>query len=409
MIKYEELEYCRSKVFYNADLDKVRSKRADILKQFCDLSKNTQVPGYRKGKAPPHIIRMTYRKQIEDALKRDMVSVAYDDIVFETKIKPIFYPKVQNVDLQECAFSCEMIFHQKPSFELGKYTGFELNKPIVPSKETLVDKSLQDLCVRHGELIPYGDNDFVQDGDKITIDLLCAAKPEANKEGMLYVVGSSRKELSDFDDNILGMAAGDERTFDVLEEPGVSDKKITLTVKVYMGVKVVPCLLDDALAEKEGCKDLAELRTKIEAMTNTYLKREEFNRLSQELIVKLLAEHSFVVPDWLVTMEAKSIASQNGLDWDKIDSSLVSALNNKATDQVKLSLILDSVKDQEPETSFSETELLGAVKQRIEESGQDSEKYLVEAQKNGQLLALVTALQHEAMLHWLINKSTILE
>ena len=95
MIKYEELEYCRSKVFYNADLDKVRSKRADILKQFCDLSKNTQVPGYRKGKAPPHIIRMTYRKQIEDALKRDMVSVAYDDIVFETKIKPIFYPKVQ--------------------------------------------------------------------------------------------------------------------------------------------------------------------------------------------------------------------------------------------------------------------------------------------------------------------------
>ena len=103
------------------------------------------------------------------------------------------------------------------------------------------------------------------------------------------------------------------------------------------------------------------------------------------------------------------IAAQNGIDWDKTDSTTISLLNRKATDQVKLSLILDSIKEQEPDMSFSETELLNALKKRVDESGEDYEKFLVEAQKNGQLLAMLTGIQHEASLHWLINKSKIVE
>lgn len=408
MIKLEEIEYCRDKVYYHADANKVKTKRDDVIKQFCELSKTTKIPGYRPGKAPPHVVRMTYRKQIEDHLKKEMVSLAYDDIIFETKIKPIFYPKVQNITLDEGNFSCEMVFNTKPKFELGKYMDFEVKKPLLPSKEELFEQSIKKLCVTFGEVVPYGDNDFVEMGDNITIDFICDSKPELNKAGLLYSVGSSKLVNPEFDEGILGMSPGEERSIDLLEEPGKSDKKVNVKVKLHMGRKTIPCSVD-VLHEKYNLSSLEKLKEKIMFEVDVSLSKDYFNSVSQQIVKHLIDGHNISIPKWLIDMEANSIASQNGLDLNLLDTDTLNMINDKAENQIKLSLILDSIKEREPETVFSHTELLNSLKQRAVDAGEDPEQFISEAEKNGQLLAIFAGMQHEAMLHWLVSKSKVVE
>lgn len=410
-IHLDEKESCKVNVKYFADPEKVLAKRKEVTNELFEETSKIAVPGYRKGRAPLEVVKVRYKKQIEEALVKEMVSQAHNDVLFETKMKTLFYPQLINSALHDSQFHCEMLFIKRPVFELKEYKGLSIPKPHLPKTHAeLAEQMMQDLRIKYGDVAPYGENDFVQMNDKITMDVKCTAEnkivPDLTKEGVFYTVGQGF--YPEFDDSILGMSPGEERSFDVLWDTQTKERA-TFVVRLHMGVKSMPAPLDDSFAQKLGIESFEKLRTEVTGVAGKKIQEFELKTIQEQINIRLMSIHEFEIPEWLVNLDAQQLAIQHGLDWAKVDEQSRKMLLDKAKDRVKLTLIMDAIREAEPETQFNNTELMNVIRKRVAEQGQDPNKFLVEAQRSGQLFGIVAALQQEATLGWLVKQVNLVE
>lgn len=410
-IQVEEREPCKVSVTYIADPEKVLAKRNEVIDQIFDEASKTVVPGYRKGKAPVEAVKMRYRKNIEDQTRQRLLVSAEEEILFETKLKTLFSTQVVRNSLQDSRFECELLFFKKPTFELKTYKGLKVPKPHSPkSQPELAEQMLQELRVKYGDVVPFAEADVVQTTDKITMDVKCVAEgkvvSELTKEGVFYTVGQGF--YHEFDDNILGMKAGEEKSFEVVWDSQTKEKA-TFSVKVHMGVKMVPAPLDDSFAQKIGVENFDKLRSEVDGAAAKKIRDFEQNSIHGQIISQLMTSHQIEVPTWLVTMDAQQLAMQHGLKWDDIEAESKKALETKALERLKLTLIMDAIREAEPETQFSNSEILEVVRSRVAQQGQDPDKFVVELQRSGKLFGVVAALQQEATLEFLAKNTEVVE
>lgn len=417
-VEVQEVEYCKLNVKYKADLDIVSKKQKEALKQ---LNKSP-IPGFRAGKAPEFAIKQfvsnnkNLKQQVDNWVKRELLSQAYDDILFETKIKTIGQPQVVSLNLTDISFNCELTLMKRPEFTLKNYKELEIPKPPQStSSSELTESMLQELRVQHGDIAPFSETDFVQNDDQVTMDfeILVDGTPinEGVGEGVLYTVGQANI-FPEFDSNLLGMTAGETRGFDVVlpenfkEQPG---KKAHVNVTVHMGTKKTPAPLDDELAKKVGCTDFNDLRTKVEHVASSKMQSVEMALLSQQITKRLVSDNDCQVPQWLALMEAQYISLQESKKWEALNASEQEGYLSRAKDNVKISLILNAIQEQEPEACLADTEALNVVKHRVASMGQDANAFLTDSQNNGQLLGLIASLKNEYSLQWLIKQAKIIE
>lgn len=397
-IRFTEVEYCKLNVNYTADSGVLSSKFDEAVSNL----KQAKIPGFRRGKAPDFAIKTRCRKQIESFVINEMVAQAYEDILYDTKIKPIGRPQVKKVEMpDDKSFSCEMTVFKKPTFTLSQYKEIEVQKPKTPESnlEKQIEMTLNDLCNRFGDIKPYDDNDVIELNDNVTLDyevFIDGKRDDVSSVlGTLYSVGSN--VIAGIDNHLLGMKAGESKEVD--------NFKIT----IHMGTKTVPAELNDDLAKKLGAESVDGLKKLLAETITTRASNNDNAIVRRELIQKLVDGTDIVVPDWLVNMESQHIAIQQKLDWDKMSDEEKEPLKNSARDNVKLSLILDSIRDVEPETVLSDTEIVSVLKQRVANSGSDPEKFVVEAGKNGRLLGMLAALRDEFTLQWLVDNAKLVE
>jgi len=420
----EEVEYCKLLVNYVAEPKVIEEKRNEVLKQL----RNMPVSGFRKGKAPDEVLLSIYRKQVDNFVIKELVAHAYDDILFETGITPIGYPNTSDIQFIGNAFSCRMLFLRKPDFELKQYKDLEIPKPHIQKTEVeLAEELLHQIRKQYADVNPYGEKDFVQTGDKITMSYELRAdgmEPIAN-DGEIYVVGSN-KLTNDFDDNLLGMVPDEEREFDVmmnsfamntlLLKEHVHDEncehkliRTHVKVKLYMGMKSVPCSDNEELAKKANYESYQKLREAVAGAATSRIEQNRSFMTANQIKMRLVELHDFDVPSWLMLMEAQNIAMQEGIKWDDITDEIRESYIKRSKERVKLSCIFDSIRKAEPEAQMSDEEVKNYLTRLFTMQGQDAQKVFVEAERSGRLLGMVAAVRDEVTTQWLVKNSKIVE
>lgn len=405
----KEIEYCKVQVHYESSPDVVVEKRREALAQLDDV----KIPGFRKGKASPDVLKVRFKKNIEEWVKREMLSVAYDDVLFETKMKPIGYPQFLSSHLSGNKFICDLVVMKKPDFDLAEYKEIEIPKPHQPQTVTeIAEAMVQELRIKFGDYQPYEDGNFVENNDRITMDIETYIDgnkiEEACKVGHLYDVGS----IPELDSNIFGMVPEDEREFEMkLPETfgPYANQDAKLKVIVHMGMKIIPSPLNDELAQKAGFATYDELHEKAMMAASGKLQSIEQALISSQLTKKLVAAHDFEIPTWLISMETQQIAAKDGIDLAKLTQEEQETYKNTAIDNVKLALILDSIREAEPEADLTDQEAANMVKQQLSQRTQDVENIFTQIQKNGQLVGMIAHLKNQFSLQWLSNKAKIVE
>jgi trigger factor len=413
-INVVELEPCKLLINYEADAEQILNKRGEIIKAF----KKAPVPGFRPGKASVDAIRNHYKEQIESALKRALAEDAYHNTLFEKKIKPHGAPKFTTALLADGKFSCEFEVLTKPNFELAEYKGMEIPRPQSNFSVTEVtEQILQDLRVRLGEVSPYTETDFVQDGDNIILDYTGSIEGEKidalSAEGEMLTVGHS--QLKEFDNNLLGMVIGDVREFDLVVPenglPSLQGKTVHFTVTLTMGSKSLPCPLDDQLAQKVGKADFQELRSYANELA--FIKVEETKRKSllDAVINRMLDDNKFEVPHWASLSEAQYLAQQSHVKWESSEDSDKERFLALAEKNCKIALILDKVREEEPEAQLTDQEVFDIVKQNIAKSKSDKspDEILQEANKTGYLQILFSRIKDEHALEFLLKNINVID
>jgi trigger factor len=409
-----ELEPCKLLVNYQADAGQILNKRGEIM----DIFRNAPVPGFRKGKADSIAINAHYGKQIEESLKRGLAEDSYHNTLFEKKIKPHGAPKFNNLLMADGKFTCEFELYTKPDFELAPYKEMEIPKPHQPVNEiTLTEQMLQELRVRFGDITPYTENDFVQAGDNVIlnyesfidgvrVDNLCS-------EAELLTIGSNKVPM--IEENVLGMKVDELREFDVTAPatslPSMANKVIHFKVTVTTGSKNVPMPLDDSLAEKVGMKDMQELREFVHKAAMGKMVNAEKTLINQAVSIKLVDDNKMNVPNWMSLSEARYLVEHAQLNWDTLPDEDKEKYIEMGEKNAKLALVLDRIREVEPEAVLSDKEIFEMIKQNLIKTKHQMslDDIIQEMNRTGQLQILFARLKDENTLDFVVKNAKIIE
>jgi trigger factor len=413
-IEVRENEPCKLSVTYTADALEILNKRGEIITHF----KKAPVPGFRQGKATNEAISVHYRAQIEDSLKRALAEDAFHNTLFEKKIKPHGPPRFNSLLLADGKFTCEFDLHTKPDFELAPFANLQIPAPHEEENEsTMTEKIIQELRVRLGEAAPYMDTDFVENGDNVIIDYegfidntrvehLCA-------QGEMLTVGSSN--LTDFDNNLLGMTLGDTREFDIFVPegalPSLNNKTVHLKVTLNMGSKSQPLPLDDSLAIKMGKKNLDELREFAHGTAAVSLQNRRKAKINEAVASLLLNANTIDVPNWMTLSEAQYLAHGAKVDWTTAPDVDKEKYMTIAEKNVKLALVFDRIREENPDAQLTDQEVFEVVKTNLAKTQikEPIDQVIDRMNKSGYLQILFSRIRDEHTLDFITKTVQLID
>jgi trigger factor len=411
-IALKELEYCKYAVHCECDKTLIEDKRLEVLSQF----KRAPVPGNRPGKASLNAIKMYYKREIDDGVKRALADEAYRNTLFEKNLKPFGQPEFSSTLLTNGKFECDFSISTRPVIELQQYKEMDLPKPkLETTVEITAEQQMQQLRIRLAESVLFTETDFVQSGDHIIVDYEAFDGDEKLSnlcvKDELLVVGKS--EVPGLDDAILGMRLGETREI-VLQMPGsalpsLANKTLKFVTTFKVGSKVMPMPLNDELAKKAGFNSFDELRAAIHGQASQDIAKLEKNALTHQLLARLYESHKFQVPQWLIIMEAQYLAASSQMKWDNLSDIDRESYINMAERQVKTSFILEAVREVEPEAALSEADCIETIQQQLTSMGQNASEITQNINKRGYLEALVARIKNEYTIDFLMKSCKIVE
>ena len=167
-VKIESQEKSKVVMEITVDADKISAAYNRAAKK---ISSQVNIPGFRKGKAPKHIIKMYVGKErLDDEVFDQVVRPALAEAYQETGIFPVSTPRVDVVQLED---GKELIFKAtvevKPEVELGQYTGLNIEKKTATVSDEQVEQELKRRQNLHAELVPVEDGE-ASEQDIVNID-----------------------------------------------------------------------------------------------------------------------------------------------------------------------------------------------------------------------------------------------
>ena len=284
--------------------------QAAVQKVYRQQVKNIQIPGFRRGKAPRHLIEKMYGEAVfyEDALN-DMLPGMYEDAMKSCEAEVIGKPDV-NVEKMSRAEGVLVKFVQevKPELNVSSYKGLTAPKAVETIDDHEVEHELGHMQDRNARIITVEDRP-AQMGDTVIIDFdgyVDGEQFDGGKSDNFTLELGSHSFIDNFEEQICGHNTGDE--FDVnvtfpedYHAENLSGKPAVFKCKLNeIKVKELP-ELDDEFA-----KDVSEFDTmeELRADTKKNLQEEADRRADQDfenaLLDKLIENLEGEVPEAMI-------------------------------------------------------------------------------------------------------------
>lgn len=289
-----KLENCHVEVI--CEIDQKVWKDAQE-KAFKKLAQNVTVDGFRKGKAPEHLVR----SKIEPARLMDeainiVLPEAYEEVLREENLDAYAQPRVEITKLSDTDLEVKFTIVVGPEIELGKYKGHKIGKETAEVSEEEIDVSIKALVEQNASLVVKEGEAKL--GDTVVIDFegFIDNKPFDGGKGENYDLElGSNSFIPGFEEAIVGHKAGDEFDLPVtfpenyVEE--LRGKAAVFKVKVHeVKEKKMPELSDElvkdlGIANVETVLQLRDhQRAELLKKKDADLKNEYFTKLVDKII-----------------------------------------------------------------------------------------------------------------------------
>ena len=293
-----------------ADLDK------EIEQRLRRLGKNFKMPGFRPGKVPANIVKQQYGDQARYEAMNEAVGRKFDEAVAEQKLhiagNPSIEPK-KSESTTELEFSA--VFEVYPEIKLGELKDVEIERAVLEVGAAELESTLNVLRKQRVRYEPV--DRAAANGDRVTIDFLGKKDGEPFKGGQAsdypFVLGEGSM-LPDFETAILGLKAGETKSFDMAFPADYSATELAgqtvtfeITVKA-VNESILPEVDADfakALGVENG--DIAKMTAEIEANLKREVKKRLQSRVKDQVMDALLKANTIDVPNTLVEMEIQRL------------------------------------------------------------------------------------------------------
>ncbi len=352
----ETLSSLERRLSIAVSMQEVNTEVANRLKR---LSKTVKIHGFRPGKVPVKIVEQQYGGQVRQEVLGDTIQKSFGEAVQEKKLRVAGLPKieVQSGDETTEQFEYTATFEIYPEVELGDLTALSIEKPVVEVGDAEIDKTIEVLRKQRAVFEPV--QRAAAAGDQVKMDYRGTIGGEAfdggTAEGNIVQLGEGRL-LPDFESNVIGLSAGESKTFNMTfpddyhgKEVAGKEAQFEITVQEVLEPRLPEIDAEFAKSLGVGDGNLETMRSEIQANLEREVKRRTISKVKEQVMKALLDSTSVEVPQALVEQEAERLAQQmkqdlqsRGLNTENVPLPH-DAFNDEAKRRVRLGLIVSEV------------------------------------------------------------------
>lgn len=351
---------------------------------FQDLARSANIPGFRKGKVPRHILLQRFGSlRLKAAALEELIRDGVQQAVKQESIEAIGnYQLRSNFDQlvnqfepgQALTFSAAV--DVSPEVKLSQYTGFQLKVEEVKYDPSSVDNFLEERRKEQATLVPV-EGRAAQMGDVAVVDFSgkLVNEGEAESETPEEIPGGQAQDfqvelaegrfIEGFVDGIVGMNPGETKEVSVQFPEGYPQQELagkpavfTITLK-ELKEKELPEVDDDFAQEISEFQTLEELRSTLETRFKEQAENKTAANKEQALIEELLKQVEVDLPQTLIEQEVDAMLTQTavqmtnqGFDIKKLfTKDTIPQLRDRsrpeAIDRIKRSLALREIAKRE--------------------------------------------------------------
>jgi trigger factor len=418
----EELSPTRVKLTIEVPFDELKP---NVDRAYREVARQVRIPGFRPGRVPPRVIdqRIGRGAVLEQAVQ-DAVPQLYGKALEENDVFALGQPAVEITKLddgKELAFTAEV--DVRPKFDIPDINGMPVTVENADVDPDQVEEYIGSLRERFASL--KGADRPVETGDFVSIDLSAEADgkvvEDAQASGISYEVGSGRM-LDGLDEALVGMSAGESKTFPALLAGGEHAGKLAdVTVKVdSVKVKELPELDDDFAQSASEFDTLGELRAGTRKQLENMRRAGQAGQARERALDALLARVDIPLPEDLVNHEiasrSRSLADRLERSGNTMDEYL-EATNQSAEEldtqfaedarrSVKAGFILDKLATQE-ELGVDQDELAAYVTEQAYRMGVSPDRLAKELSERGQLASVAADVLRGKALTLLAERASV--
>jgi trigger factor len=311
---------CRKTMTIEIPAEKINEERAETLKAY---AKYANIPGFRKGKAPKHVIAQKYAKEINQELQERVLPKFYHEALHESALKVVGVVGATEVDLKENEpVSFDVTVDVEPEFKLPKYTDIPVKEEKIEVKDEQVQEQI-DAILNQRATYEEVEGKTVADGDmaQLTYEAVTDGKPlqdaipEAKGIGAgegYWVSADEHAFIPGMGEAIKGMNVGDKKEVDV-EFPAefmvkeLGGVKATYSIEVT-GVRerTLPKLDDEFLAGLQVESEEA-LRSQIRESLEQQAEHMSLNKKHEQIVQYLIKKTKLDVPESVVQQQTRNV------------------------------------------------------------------------------------------------------
>lgn len=343
------------------------SRETEVIIQ--KFQKMAKLPGFRKGKVPPSVVRQRFAEDIKTEVVEQLVPKYFRQETERQGLHPVSQPRVTDLHIHEGEpLKFKASFEVLPDFEVQGYNEIKVERPDATVTEEEVEKTLNQLREQNAtysavEGRPLQDGDFAQVAFKGTPQGEPDAQPVTMDDVMVELGGSNT--IPEFTENLRGANAGDEKTFTVKYADDFTDERLKgksfdYTVKVNsIKTKQMPELNDD-FAKELGPQfnSVDQLKTAIRENLETEKKHRAQHEGKDKIVDELVKANPIEVPEALIEHQVDlrlerglRALAQQGMkteDMRRMDfTRLRAGQRDAAKKEVQVALLLEKIADKE--------------------------------------------------------------
>ena len=301
--KVESLEDNRAKITVTVEASEfdARSNRA-----YKEVAKKNSFPGFRKGKAPRAVIDAAFgagyiAATVTEDVVNDMMPLAIDGADL-FPVGQAQFDEIASVAAGE-DFTFSFSIGLRTEIELSSYEPVAIEMPAAEVTDAEIDMQYDAIIDQYAQFEVAAEGAKAAEGDRLAMTMQ-AADDKSEKIDQLtsdefqYTIGSGLMP-AEFDEKLVGAAAGDKLEFSVpvaestaayLKELVGKTESVSFTIEVKeLKTKVAPTVDDAWVADNFGFETVAELRERI-SESLTQQKADFLPRLKEDRVLYALLE-----------------------------------------------------------------------------------------------------------------------
>ena len=362
-VKVETLEKNMAKLTIEVPAAEVESAMQAV---YLRRKSRIDVPGFRKGKAPRHMVEKLYGKGIflEDAVN-DVMPSAYEKAAKESGLEIVSRPEIGFEQVEpgkDLIFTAEVAV--KPEVTLGEYKGLSVPKTEVNVTEEDVMADIKREQEKNAVLNSV--ERPVQNGDQTTIDF------EGFMDGVAFEGGKgedypltigSNAFIPGFEEQLVGAEIGKEVEVNVTfpenyHSEDLAGKPAVFKVTVKdIKEKELPELDDEFASEVSEFETLAEYKEDVKKKLEERKTANAKSIKENAAVDAAIANASMEIPDAMLETQAQNLVDEfaagmrrQGLSMEQYlqysgntEDSMIEQMKPRALKQIKTRLVLEAV------------------------------------------------------------------